>query len=133
MSAIALASALDFAAAALHIAIIWGGAPWYRFFGAGEQMARWAEQGHAKPAVITAAIALTLAGFGVYTLSLGACCEWLPWRRELVWVITGIYALRAVVVLVLAPFVSPLRTPFMLWSSVICGGFATAHYWALQG
>lgn len=132
MSAVAWASGLDFIAAALHIAIIVGGAPWYRFFGAGEQMARWAEQGSIRPSLITVAIALALAGFGVYTLSLGSCCESLPWRREIVWMITGIYGARAGLVLLLIPLMPSLRTPFMLWSSLICGLFATAHFWALQ-
>jgi len=131
VSALAWAAGLDFAAAALHLAIIVGGANWYRFFGAGEQMAQWAEQGRAWPAVLTAGIALALAGFGVYTLSLGMCCEALPWRREVVWAITVIYAVRAGMVLLLAPWVVSLRTPFMLWSSLVCGVFAVAHGWAL--
>jgi hypothetical protein len=36
---------LSAAAALLHIAVIVGGAEWYRFFGAGEGMARLAERG----------------------------------------------------------------------------------------
>lgn len=126
------AAGLDFLAAALHIAIIVGGPAWYRLFGAGEKMARWAERGHPAPALLTAGIALALGGFGMYTLSLAGCCEVLPWRREVVWAITGVYAIRAFPVLALAPFMATMRTPFMLGSSLICGLYAVAHFWALR-
>jgi len=126
------AAGLDFLAAALHIAIIVSGPAWYRFFGAGERMATWAEQGHPGPALLTAGIGSVLAGFGLYTLSLGGCCEALPWRREVVWAITGVYAVRAVAVLGLAPWMATMRTPFMLGSSLICGLYALAHFWALR-
>jgi len=129
---IAAAATLDLLAAVLHLAIIAGGPAWYRFFGAGEDMARMAERGHPWPAVLTAAIAAGLAMFGCFTLSLdGRCCQALPWPREVVWLITGIYALRAVVPLVLAPMVKSLRTPFMLISSAVCGVYAIAHALAL--
>lgn len=126
------AAGLDFLAAALHIAIIAGGPVWYRFFGAGEQMARWAEQGRPGPSLLTAGIALALAGFGLYTLSLGGCCDALPWRHEVVWAITGVYAVRAVAVLGLAPWMATMRTPFMLGSSLFCGLYALVHFWALR-
>ncbi len=132
MTPSAWAAGLDFLAAALHIAIIAGGPRWYRFFGAGERMAQQAGQGHPGPALITAGIALALAGFGLYTLSLDGCCEALPWRREVVWAITGVYAVRAVAVLGLAPWMATMRTPFMLGSSLVCGLYALVHFWALR-
>ena len=55
----ALMSAL---AAALHVGCIVFGAPWYRFFGAGERMAQMASAGHWYPAVVTVAIASILTG-----------------------------------------------------------------------
>ena len=51
----ALLSAL---AAALHVGCIVFGAPWYRFFGAGERMAQMAIAGNWYPTVVTAVIAL---------------------------------------------------------------------------
>ena len=51
---------LSAAASGLHIAIIFAGAPWYRFFGAGERMAKLAEAGSWRPAVVTAGIAFIL-------------------------------------------------------------------------
>ncbi|MCT7653981.1 hypothetical protein MBH78_02710 [Oceanimonas sp. NS1] len=40
-------------AALLHLAVIAGGPDWYRFFGAGEQMAKLAEQSSWYPALLT--------------------------------------------------------------------------------
>lgn len=42
-----LGSGLSAIAALLHVGIIIGGPSWYRFFGAGERMARAAAAGHA--------------------------------------------------------------------------------------
>lgn len=42
-------------AAVLHLGIIVKGATWYRFFGAGESMARAAEEGRWYPAIVTTA------------------------------------------------------------------------------
>ncbi len=51
------AGVLSAAAALLHLAIVAGGPDWYRFFGAGEGMARMAERGLLRPTLITLAIA----------------------------------------------------------------------------
>lgn len=129
---IATAAALDLLAALLHLAIIACGPAWYRFFGAGEDLARMAERGHPWPTLVTTAIAAGLAVFALYTWSLGGhCCQSLPWRREVVWLITGIYALRAAVPLLLAPWVRAMRSPFMLISSGVCALYAIAHALAL--
>ncbi len=45
-----VAASLSFIAAALHVAIIFGGGDWYRFFGAGEAMASLAESGSTRRA-----------------------------------------------------------------------------------
>ena len=55
------AGMLNAAAAILHLAVILGGPDWYRFFGAGEGMARMAEQGMVRPVLITLGIAAILA------------------------------------------------------------------------
>ena len=54
--AILIAGVLSLLVAILHIAIVFAGAEWYRFFGAGEQMAKMAEQGSLIPAIVTLAI-----------------------------------------------------------------------------
>src|ERR1700731_551627 len=47
-------------AAILHLGCIMFGAPWYRFFGAGEKMAQLDEAGSAAPTRITSGIVLVL-------------------------------------------------------------------------
>lgn len=47
-------------AAVLHVAVIVGGPDWYRFFGAGEGMARMAERGSAYPIAVALLIATIL-------------------------------------------------------------------------
>ena len=64
---IAVAAFLDLVAALLHLAIVVGGPAWYRFFGAGEDMARMAERGHPWPTIVTMAIAMALTVFAVAT------------------------------------------------------------------
>ena len=49
-------------ASLLHIAVIAGGPAWYRFFGAGEGMARMAERGSPVPTLITLGIAAAWTG-----------------------------------------------------------------------
>jgi putative oxidoreductase len=71
MSAWVWAAGLDFLAALLHVGIVLGGPAWYRFFGAGERMARMAERRHPWPTVVTLAIATALCGFGAYAMTAG--------------------------------------------------------------
>jgi putative oxidoreductase len=130
MSAWAWAAGLDFLAAALHGAIVLGGPAWYRFFGAGEQLARMAERRHPWPTVVTLAIAGVLALFGAYAMTAGGHFPGLPWTGVVLPAITAIYAIRAAVPLLLAPWVASMRTTFMIVSSLICGVYALAHGWA---
>ncbi len=119
-----IAAALSFTAALLHIAIIFGGADWYRFFGAGEQMAQLAQAGSMQPTVITLAIALLLSTWGLYALSAANVIFKLPLLKPALCLITLIYMLRGIAGLIL-PFVSthPAITEnsitFWLVSSVI--------------
>ena len=64
-----LAAALDAIAALLHVGCIVFGAAWYRFFGAGERMARLAEAGDWRPTVVTSGIAIVLSVWALYALS----------------------------------------------------------------
>lgn len=126
------AAALDFGAALLHLAIIVGGPGWYRFFGAGEHMATMAARGHPWPAMLTAVIASGLMLFGAYAMTAGGFFGQLPWPTTILWGITVIYGLRAIVPFLLAPFMVAMRTPFSLWSSAICAVFAAAHWEILR-
>lgn len=108
-----------------HIMIIFGGPTWYRFFGAGERMAKMAENGSIQPAIITAGIALMLSIWGLYALSGAGVIARLPLMKTALVLITFVYLARAVVGTIL-PFVTthPAITQnsliFWLISSSIC-------------
>ena len=63
------AATLSAVAALLHVGILIFGAPWYRFFGAGERMAELAASGHWYPTLITSLIALVLVVWAMYALA----------------------------------------------------------------
>ncbi len=110
---------LSVLAALLHLAVIAGGPDWYRFVGAGEEMARMAEQGSPRPALITVAIAILLAVWAAYAFAGAGRFRRLPLMRTALVAISTIYLLRG---LVLAPLLllRPDRvTAFDVWSSLI--------------
>lgn len=127
MSTLQLAAGLNFAAALLHIGVILGGPSWYRFFGAGEQMAQMAEQKKWWPALITFGIAAVLGVWGLYCLALDNRFPALPWTSTIMLLITAVYLLRALCPLLLSPWVAACRERFMVWSSLICAGFGAVH------
>jgi len=114
-------------ASLLHIAIILGGASWYRFFGAGERMAQLAARGSSYPAVITAGIAALLGVWTLYALSGAGIIRRLPCLRLALLLIAAIYLARGalgvpVVVSVEDPYTRELRArmTFMFVSSAVC-------------
>ncbi|HEV2860538.1 MAG TPA: hypothetical protein VGX48_06010 [Pyrinomonadaceae bacterium] len=115
------------AAALLHLAIIFGGPEWYRFFGAGERMARLAARGSAYPTAVTAGIALILTVWALYGLSGAGVIRRLPLLRAALVLIAGVYFVRGTlgvpaVLLVDDPYADELkgRLTFMLVSSLVC-------------
>lgn len=128
------AAGLSAVAGLLHLGIIVGGAPWYRYFGAGEDMARMAQAGSWYPALITAGIASVLFLCSAYALA-GAgwplVSEMLVWQRPVLSLITAVYLLRGLAILPWLLLKPALTSPFMLWSSVICGVYAGVHLWGL--
>ena len=69
---------LSLAAALLHLAVIVGGPDWYRFFGAGEAMARAAERGSWMPALVTLGIAGLLSVWAAYAFAAAGMIRRLP-------------------------------------------------------
>lgn len=127
-----IAGALSIFAAVVHLAIIAGGPDWYRFFGAGEQMAVMAEQGQLYPAIVTLFIAAMLFLWGLYALSGARVIPRLPLLRFCLMAITFIYLLRGIGGLVVAFMPQVLQqvqlsSPFMLWSSAICTLFGVTY------
>jgi putative oxidoreductase len=115
------------AASLLHVAIIVGGPAWYRFFGAGERMARQAARGSSYPAVVTAGIAAVLAVWMLYALSGAGVIRRLPFLRLALVLIAAVYLGRGalgipLVLLADDPYANELkdRMTFMVVSSAIC-------------
>ncbi|HEY8616230.1 hypothetical protein [Phenylobacterium sp.] len=112
-----LGGALSALAAAVHVAVIFGGPDWYRFFGAGEGMAHAAARGSWRPAAITAGIALVLAAWSAYAFSGAGLIPRLPLLRTALVLISTVYLLRGLLL-----FPALLFRPtdaFAVWSSAI--------------
>lgn len=114
-----------FAAAAAHIAIVIGGPDWYRFFGAGEEMAQMAARGEAYPVVVTLIIAVVLSVWGFYALSGTGLVRRLPLLKLALIMISFIFCTRGLVGLLMPvlsrdPYVIATGTTFWIISSGIC-------------
>ncbi|QNB01482.1 hypothetical protein G4G31_19195 [Massilia sp. Se16.2.3] len=120
-------AALSACAALLHLAIIAGGPAWYRFFGAGEDMAAAAARGRIMPAPVTLAIAAVLGAWSAYALAGAGAIPPLPLLRPAPVLITAIYLVRAVAFAPAMHAMGQPMTPFVVWSSLICLGFGIVH------
>jgi hypothetical protein len=119
--------ALTAAAALLHVGIILGGPEWYRFFGAGEQMARLAARGAIYPTIVTASIAAILGVWALYAFSGAGVIRRLPLLRLALTLIAAVFLARGIlgvplVMLVDDPYTNELKAKmtFMVVTSVIC-------------
>ncbi|AOG02406.1 MAG: hypothetical protein ACT6R2_02235 [Blastomonas fulva] len=111
---------LSVAAALLHLACIIGGPDWYRFFGAGEGIARAAARGSWVPVIMTLGIATVLAIWAAYAFSGAGLIARLPLLRTGLVVISAIYLLRGLVLFFPSAFQRPdLSETFLRWSSAI--------------
>lgn len=122
-----IGAALSAIASALHVAIIFGGPDWYRFFGAGERFAQLDAAGSRVPGLVTLGIASVLALWSAYALSGAGRIRRLPLLRTALVAITAIYLARG---LVLVPmlFADGARfTAFDWWSSLVCLGYGLVH------
>jgi len=119
---------LSAAASLLHLACIAGGPDWYRFFGAGEEMARAAARGDAYPAVVTLGIAAILAIWALYAFAGAGLIRRLPLMRTALVIISAIYLLRGLVVVPLIFLMGnePIGG-FALWSSLIVLVYGIAY------
>lgn len=122
-----LGGALSAAAALLHLAVILGGPDWYRFFGAGEEMARMAEQGRLTPHLITIGIALILAIWAAYAFAGAGLIRRLPLMRTALVAISAVYLLRGLVIVPALLQRPEARDPFTIWSSLIVLGYGIAY------
>jgi hypothetical protein len=114
-------------AALLHLGVIAGGPDWYRFFGAGEGMARLAEQGSLRPALITTGIAAMLGLCAAYAFAGAGLLPRLPLMRTALVAIAAVYLLRGLVILPIAAFRPDQLHGFALWSSLIVLVYGIAY------
>lgn len=121
------AGLLSGAAAILHLAVIAGGPDWYRFFGAGEGMARMAELGMLKPALITLGIVVILAVWAAYAFAGAGLIRRLPLMRTALAAITFIYLARGLVLVPLLAFRPERAGAFAVWSSLIVLGYGIVY------
>lgn len=118
--ALIVGAALSTLAALMHLCVIVGGAPWYRFFGAGERMARAASAGRAYPVIVTGAIAVVLLSWAAYALSGAGVLGPLPLLKPVLCAITAVYLLRGSIILPIVMLAPHKANLFLLWSSAIC-------------
>ena len=118
---------LTAAASLLHLAMILGGPEWYRFFGAGERMARMAARGSPYPGLITAGIAAVLAVWALYALSGAGVIRPLPLLRLALAAIAAVFLARGIlgipaVLWMDDPYARQLRArmAFMALTSAVC-------------
>lgn len=130
-----IGGAISIAVALLHIIIIVGGANWYRFFGAGETMAKLAENGESYPIIITFIIAFILAIWGIYAFSgAGLIRNKMPFLKLGLIIISSVYILRGLlgipmIVLVDQPYLNELKMKmtFMIISSLFSLSLGVVH------
>ena len=111
---------LSVAAAIVHVACIFGGPDWYRFFGAGEPIARAAERGSWVPAIMTLGIASILAIWAAYAFAGAGLIPRLPLMRSALVAISLVYLARGLMVFY-PPLLgrNDLSLTFVIWSSLI--------------
>lgn len=130
------AAAGDAVAALLHVGCIVFGAPWYRFFGAGERMARMADAGNPRAAFVTTGIVLVLLAWAAYALSGAGALPPLPLLRTVLFAIAGVLLLRGVGGIAIALSGRLPRPAFWWWSSLICLALGALHgvgAWSVAG
>jgi hypothetical protein len=120
-------AALSAAAALLHLGCIIGGPDWYRFFGAGEGMARAAARGELRPTLIALGIATVLAVWAAYAASGAGLIPRLPLLRTALVAITAIYLLRALAFVPLHFWRPQHSDAFAIWSSAIVLAYGVVH------
>lgn len=125
---ILLAATLSTAGAAIHVAAIAGGVPWYRFFNAPAAVVASARAGTWLAPVSTAAIALAMALCAAYACSALGVLRRLPLLRPALFAIAAVCLLRAFVLPPLAIGHPELRNLFEVVAALVWGlagvGFA---------
>ncbi|MDE1468520.1 hypothetical protein [Aurantiacibacter sp. D1-12] len=118
---------LSVAASLLHIGCIIGGEEWYRFFGAGEEIAMAAARGEVWPHIMTLGIATVLAIWALFAFSGAGKFARLPLLRTGLVVISAIYLLRGLMLVPLHLWRPEMTDAFTVWSSLIVLVYGVAY------
>jgi hypothetical protein len=118
---------LSAVAALLHVATVFGGGDWYRFFGAGEAMARGAERGSLLPPLLTLGIAAILSAWAAYAFAGAGLMRRLPLMRAALVAITAVYLLRGLALFPTLMLRPDLADSFAVWSSLIVLIYGTTY------
>ncbi len=114
-------------AALLHIGIIFGGADWYRFFGAGEEMAVMAGQDSWIPPLVTLAIATVLFLWACCAFSAARLLPRFPLLKPALIIISSIYLARGLLLIPLWIGWPESLNAFWVWSSVTSLVYGLCH------
>ena len=111
---------MSVAASLLHLTVIAGGPEWYRFFGAGEAMARAAERGSLVPPIMTVIIAAILAVWAAIAFGAAGVIRLLPLTRTALIAIAAVLLARSALVLVPQVWAPEQTMTFRIVSSAAC-------------
>lgn len=114
------AGILSAIAALLHLGCIIFGAPWYRFLGAGEQMAQMAAIGHWYPTITTLIISSVLSVWSLYAFAGAGVIGRLPFMRFVLCSTTVVFLLRGVAFAPLMTVFPGNSSTFWMVSSTTC-------------
>jgi hypothetical protein len=116
----------------IHLACIVAGPDWYRFFGAGEQIARMAAAGHWYPTTAAVFIASILFTWSLFALSGAGVIRRLPLLKLILCAITAVYLVRGTIFMFLMPYFPGNSLTFWITSSAICLAFGIVHLIGLR-
>ncbi|MEN7343355.1 MAG: hypothetical protein AAAFM81_10450 [Pseudomonadota bacterium] len=120
LNLLSLAGLLTIVAVLLHVGCIFFDASWYRFMGAGEQMAQIVERGETYPTIVTSVVTLVLLVWAAYAFSGAGKILQLPLLRTGLVVIATILLARGLgFYFIMAAFPGNSLT-FWIVSSSIC-------------
>lgn len=125
-------ASLSALAGLLHLGCIAFGSSWYRFFGAGEEIAQLADAGHWYPPTFAAAVAAILFIWALYALSGAGVIRKLPLRKFALCAITTVYLVRGLAFVPLMPYFPGNSITFWLVSSAVCLTFGLVHLAGLR-
>lgn len=114
------AGVVSLAASILHVAIIFGGAEWYRFFGAPAGMVTLAEQGSILPTFSTSGISFALFLWALYAFSGAGLIRRLPLVKPALVIIACICLTRGLALFPVIVLKPEMVNSVILWSSVLC-------------